>query len=214
MKGYNNWVLKRYLVGGYRVLFSLFSFVAIGVEFDRTVRLHDGIVDFFSYFTYENSLFVAVVLLLGGISVLRGPTTNRLALWRGAAAVYMVITGVVYTLLLRGSDPTAVPWANDLLHYILPVIVLADWFIDVPQARINFKRGLRWVVYPLIYLAYTLGRGAYSHWYPYPFIDPTKQGYVGVIRMSLIILLATLALIGMLTFVTRRDAAADQSSSA
>jgi hypothetical protein len=211
-KGYNKRVLKQYSVGGYRIPFSALSLVAIGVELDRTIRLHDGIVDFFSFFTFESSLFAAAIFLLGGISVLRGPTVSRLAVWRGAATVYMTITGIVYTILLRGPDPTAVPWANDLLHYIFPIIFLADWFIDTPRLRITFKQGLIWVIYPLVYLAYTLMRGAYTHWYPYPFIDPITQGYAGVIRMSLIILVGALVLIGILTLATRRNAKIDTQS--
>lgn len=202
-------MLKKYLVGSYRLSFGVLAFVAVCVELDRTIRVHAGIVDFFSYFTFESSLLAIVIFLLGGFSALRHQTIARLALWRGAVVVYMTITGVVYTLLLRGPDPTAIPWANELLHYIFPIVIFADWFIDIPRIRISFKQGLIWIIYPLVYLAYTLIRGSYSYWYPYPFINPIIHGYISVARMCVVILVASLCLIGILTVVTRKSVDVD-----
>jgi hypothetical protein len=33
------------------------------------------------------------------------------------------------------------------------------------------------LIFPVLWLAFTLVRGAVIHWYPYPFIDVTRLGY-------------------------------------
>ncbi|KAF0970311.1 hypothetical protein BPODLACK_01364 [Gordonia sp. YY1] len=46
----------------------------------------------------------------------------------------MVITGIVYALLLSGVDvDVTYGWVNDVLHRIIPLVILVDW-ID-PGAR-------------------------------------------------------------------------------
>ena len=36
---------------------------------------------------------------------------------------------------------------------------------------------LPWLLYPALYCVYSLIRGAFVDWYPYPFIDPLQLGY-------------------------------------
>lgn len=193
---------KRSVVALYRFFFCALVLLAVGVELDQAIRTDAGIVNFFSFFTYESNIFAAVIFLLGGKAALDGTAARTFAAWRGAATVYMAITGAVYMLLLR-SDPVTIPWANDVLHYIFPVVVIADWFIVIPHIRIPYKKGLLWTIYPLIYLVYTLLRGAITHWYPYTFINPIVHGYAGVVRTSAAILIATLVLIAVLTYATK-----------
>jgi hypothetical protein len=193
---------KRYVVALYRFFFCALVLLAVGVELDQAIRMNTGIVNFFSFFTYESNIFAAILFLLGGVAAIRGAAASKFAAWRGAATVYMAITGAVYTLLLR-SDPVTIPWANDVLHYIFPVVVIADWFIIIPNIPITYKKGLLWTIYPFIYLVYTLLRGAVTHWYPYTFIDPRTHGYAGVARTSIAILIAALILIALLTYTTK-----------
>lgn len=195
---------SRSIVATYRLAFSVLVLFAVCVELQHSMYQHTGIVNFFSYFTYESNIFAAIVFLLGGAVTIRGHTSETFALWRGAATVYMLITGVVYALLLR-TQPVAIVWTNDVLHYIFPVVIFADWFIDTPRRRIPYKNGLIWIVYPLLYLAYTLIRGPIVHWYPYTFINPAPHGYASVTSTSIQILVATLVLVEVLTYATKRD---------
>ena len=139
--------------------------------------------NFFSYFTVEANLFVVVVLLA---TALAGPARGPgLELLRGAATLYMVTTFVVFSLLLADLDPsllTAVPWDNTVLHYLVPVLVTVDWVLDPPRARIPFRRAALWLVVPLVYVVYSLVRGAVVDWYPYPFLDPAN----GTLRLVVV----------------------------
>jgi hypothetical protein len=163
--------------------------------------------NFFSFFTIESNLFAAFVLILSSIALARGSQDRTLAMLRGAATLYMAITGIVFSVLLAGLDVelTAVPWDNTVLHYIMPIVVVADWYIDLPPTRIAFKSALVWLSFPLTYAAYSLIRGHFAGWYPYPFLDPSKRGYIGVATTCAAIVLVATTLVWLLTrFTTRR----------
>ncbi len=128
-----------------------------------------------------------------------------LAWLRGAATLYLAITGLVFSLLLAGLEGvefTAVPWDNIVLHYLMPAAVVLDWAVAPPVRRIPFQRGLLWLAYPLAYVVYSLIRGHSSHWYPYPFLDPGPRGYTGVIQSSIGIAISAAVLVFVLTLVT------------
>lgn len=174
--------LGRRLLTASRVLVALMIFGAVVTEIATLVerdRFEPG--NLFSYFTIQSNLFAAAVLLVGAVTPEHG---RRLTLFRGAATLYMAITGIVFSVLLAGIDGaefTAVPWDNTALHFLGPIAVVADWFIDRPSLRIPFRSALIWLAYPLAYGAYSLIRGAFVDWYPYPFIDPDEHGYPTIV---------------------------------
>ncbi len=116
---------------------------------------------------------------------------------RGAATVYLLITGVVYAVLLAKVDVMLTDrWINDVLHRILPIVMVLDWIL-VP-VTLGISRALigGWLIYPIVYGAYTLIRGPIVDWYPYPFIDPREQGYVSLV-IGLVILTGVFALLAV-----------------
>jgi hypothetical protein len=160
-----------------------------------------GVLDplhYFSYFTIDSNLLAAATFLI--LAARRGERSASFENVRGLAVICMTITGVVFTLLLSGTDvDTAIPWVNDVVHAVMPMVVLADWLLDPPRSRLSYRQGLLWVVYPGIWLAYTLVKGPIVGKYPYPFLDPANGGYGSVAIYALAILvmmsLVTLAAI-------------------
>ena len=136
--------------------------------------------NFFSYFTIQSNLFGALVLAY----VATRPASDvsaRLDLTRGAAVLALSLTGVVFSVLLAGTDVgDMLPWANFIVHYLAPVAIVADWLIDPPHTRLSPRQSAWWLAFPLLYVAYTLVRGAAVHWYPYPFLNVDVLGYGGV----------------------------------
>lgn len=160
--------------------------------------------NFLSYFTIQSNIIVAVVLAMAAVIQLRGPAPRWLDLTRGAATVYISITGVVYALLLSNIDVnTPLPWANVVLHYLVPVAMVIDWLLDLPERRIEFRSALVWLGYPLVYLAYTLIRGPMVHWYPYPFLNPDPHGYGFVAVMSVCVAIAAAVFVVVAAGATR-----------
>lgn len=143
------------------------------------------VANFFSFFTVQSNI-LAVVLLLGG--GLADPRSPRWAYFRGAVTLYMVITGIVYAVLLADVDvQLTTVWVNEVLHRILPLLLLADWLFVPPWPRIPAAKALGWLAFPVLYLAYSLLRGPIAHFYPYPFLDPRPHGYDHVIGYAVVL---------------------------
>jgi hypothetical protein len=191
---------------GYKVIFGLLSFSAVITEV--VVTLSRGTFmpgNFFSYFTIESNIFAAGVLVISAYATVQARRSQLLSSARGAATLYMVITGLVFAILLsgiKGAHFTAVPRDNVILHYIMPVVILLDWVVDTAQPSVTFRRGLRWIIYPLVYVGYTLVRGRITRWYPYPFLNPSPHGYIPVAITCAIIAVVSVGIMYVLTRVT------------
>lgn len=183
----------------YRIAFALLSIVATAVQLQKS----ENISNFLSFFTIQSNLIGVVVLLVGGCVV---PKESRnWSLFRGAAAIYLMLTGVIYNLLLvdlTESLQTTIPWVNDVLHKVIPIAMLVDLLLIPLARRIRWREATVWVVYPLLYFAYSLIRGAVVDWYPYPFLNPREDGgYLRVAGFSVVVLFCFLACIWIITEV-------------
>jgi hypothetical protein len=192
----------------YKMLFGLLGVSALVTEIVVLIDRGRFVpANFFSFFTVESNLFAATMLLVSGAALLWNKSFKYLAMLRGAAALYMVTTGIAFSILLSGLEAdvlTAVPWDNMVLHYILPAAVFVDWVLDPPRSRITFKRAAVWLVYPITYLVYSLVRGSIVDWYPYPFLNPATHGYAGVAVVGVGIAATVLAITSLLVRFTRK----------
>lgn len=197
---------KKEIIIGYRIFFALLAFSSIVTEIAVLIeRGRFNPANFFSFFTIESNAIALVVFMASAFVLARGKQSEIITVLRGASTFNMILVGVVFSILLSGLDVelTAVPWDNIVLHYIMPVVVALDWFIDQPgRGRVSFKQGLVWMVFPLLYVIYSLVRGAFVGWYPYPFLNPVVQGYSSVALTSLCIAIGGCGLVWMLTRVS------------
>ena len=176
---------KRQFLIGARLFFAALNIAAILTQllYSSQYALSFSFVNFFSFFTILSNVFVSIVFVVSAWYLAQGrrpsPADDVL---RGASVLYMAITGVVYSLLLSGIDvDLSLSWVNLQLHYIMPIVVVLDWLYQPQLSKLNVKRIIPWLLFPLIYLVYTLVRGPIANWYPYPFLDPAQAGgYAGV----------------------------------
>ena len=199
---------KKQILIGYKLLFAFLALSSVAIEIATTLsRSTFNAANFFSYFTIESNLIAAIALLLGAQATTQNHKSRQLDMLRGAATLYMVTTGIVFTVLLSGLgnvEFTAVPWDNLILHYIAPVAVLVDWLID-RAGHIAYKQALLWLIFPVTYLAYSVIRGSVVGWYPYPFLNPATGGYEGIVITSIGIAIFAALLTGiLLRFTTNR----------
>jgi hypothetical protein len=156
-----------------RALLALAALTAIGYDVAAGPGVSDA--DYFSYFTVLSNLFAVAMLLYGALRP-SGDRSRTVELLRGAAVLYILTTGTVYLLLLSGHAPVY-PWVNAILHYLMPAAVTLDWLLDPPRVRLDPARTIvLWMVFPLLYVIYTLARGAIVGWYPYFFVNPHRGG--------------------------------------
>ncbi|WP_280505613.1 Pr6Pr family membrane protein [Nocardia farcinica] len=183
-------------IGCSRVAFALLGLMALlwiplrepGASGDFSIG------NYLSYFTIQSAALGVVVLLVGG---LRDPRGARWQLVRGAATLYLTITGVVYAVLLADVDVMLTErWINDILHRILPLVLATDWVVAPVALAVTGRVIGGWLLHPALYAVYTLVRGPLADWYPYPFLDPRTQGYISL-TMGLIVLAGVIALLAV-----------------
>lgn len=163
--------------------------------------------NYFSFFSIQSCLLAAVVFAVSAIHILRGGRGDSLTFWRGAVTLYLTLAGTVYLVLLRGASETLQTpreQTNAVLHYLVPVALLADWCFT-PRKRVAFRHALMWLAYPLFYVFYSLVRGWLIHWYPYPFLNPLLSGYATLATVCLVIAATMTGFIALLTWGGRRD---------
>jgi hypothetical protein len=191
-------------IRAYRLLAGVAVLVAISYQVGKGLEQRSfSATDYFSYFTELSNLFAATIFLYGAIRPAASRTTTT-ELLRGAAVVYMLTTGIVYAVLLSGQD-VSYPWVNTIVHRIMPIAVALDWAIDPPRVRLQPRQTILWMSFPLVYVAYTLVRGAIVDWYPYFFVDPNRTGgYLLVAGDCVAIAAGILALVAATTWVGNR----------
>ena len=182
-----------------RLAFASTAIAAMAYQFAKSAETDFLKVNFFSFFTIQSNI-LAVVALFALVLVPRQDRTPLFDGARGAAVLYMTITGVVFALLLSGLQEdlqTSASWVDFVVHKLMPVVLVADWLVDRPRHRLPRWTVLAWLAFPLAWLVYTLVRGASADWYPYPFVDVSELGYGGVLARA-VGLAAGFAAVGVL----------------
>ncbi|MFE7843130.1 Pr6Pr family membrane protein [Streptomyces sp. NPDC057474] len=168
----------------------------------------------FSHFSVQSTALVAVVF---AASARRAWSARRPlpSLVTGGTVLYAVITALVYHLILMkdatafsmtmtptGAPATPTGWlplTNVAFHTAIPLAVVADWLLLTRPSTPRLSHAAAWLLYPLTYLAFTLGRAALltPDWpapYLYPFLDVDRHGYKSVLGNALLLGLAFYAL--------------------
>lgn len=152
------------------------------------------VIRFFSFFTVLSNTAAVVMLGLHAGRPDRDRGTG-FAVFRGAVTVYMSVTALVYAVVVAPSllELTAPePWIVWTIHVVGPVAIALDWLANPPRATLDTRALGWWLVFPTVYLTYSLVRGPIADWYPYPFLDPANSGYDGVALWSVVVLVVVL----------------------
>jgi hypothetical protein len=143
------------------------------------------VVRFFSYFTIQSNLLVAITSALLALRPRRDGMLFRVL--RLDALFGITVTLVTYSVLLAPQhDPDGInAWTNAGLHYVTPAMAIVGWLAFGPRPRIDEATLLVALIWPALYIAYTIWHGEVSDWYPYPFIDVARLGYATTLRNGL-----------------------------
>ncbi|WP_205635818.1 Pr6Pr family membrane protein [Algoriphagus antarcticus] len=120
-----------------------------------------------------------------------------------AITIYIFMVGIVYQVALRHVwQPQGLQMVVDeLLHSIIPILVIIFWAKYEKTKSVNYSQLLKWAIYPITYLAYILIRGSFSNFYPYPFVDVTKLGMTAVLTNSVVLVLIFIVISSLFIFI-------------
>jgi hypothetical protein len=154
--------------------------------------------NFFSYFTVLSNVSAVVILTM--LAVRSPRDTRHFTVWRGASTVYMGVTFLVYvTVLLPLQSDVGVsePWIDWIIHGIGPLFMIADWVLNRPTALVTWQSFAMWLIFPAVYLVYTLVRGPIVDWYPYPFLDPRPPHTYAEVAAGSVMVLIVIVVVGL-----------------
>ena len=116
-----------------------------------------------------------------------------------------LLVAIIYSVALRKIwNPEGLQLVADrLLHDLIPLLYLFYWLLFTPKKVLQWKHVPYWLIFPAIYLVYSLIRGALVNWYPYYFINAQELGYGKVAITSLLVLAAFILLGLLLVFINR-----------
>lgn len=149
-----------------------------------TARLENGdnivnaLVFFFSFFTILTNL-MAVAVYLSALTAWGWLRWWRTPWVRGMTAGAILVVMLVYHFLLAGLVRPDL-WfqvADKMLHYVDPAWYVAWWLLGQKHGLLGWTELPKMLVYPLLFLAWAMGRGAVLGEYPYPFLAASTLGY-------------------------------------
>jgi hypothetical protein len=151
-------------------------------------------LNIFAYFTIQSNMIVGVTSLCLALRPERRSTLFRV--FRLDGVIMIIVTAIVFHALLAGLVGVS-GWSsvsNQLVHTVVPALAVLGWLVFGPRGLVSWRVVAWSVVYPLLWVLFTLVRGAVTHWYPYPFLDVGELGYA---RVSLTILGITVAFVAL-----------------
>ncbi|MFA6058745.1 MAG: Pr6Pr family membrane protein [Taibaiella sp.] len=187
------------IVGTCLAWFSLISQFYLIIQ-NRQADILETVFRYFGYFTILTNILVALcfsALLFKQNSFFHRSTTQT------AIAAYIFLVALIYNTVLRGIvKPEGFDRVVDeSLHVVMPLLFIIYWFIYTDKKPLQWKHIFPWLIYPLVYIIYTLLRGSFAHFYPYPFLNVDQLGYQSVlincIWVSLAFLLFSLLFIAI-----------------
>ncbi|GAA1572306.1 Pr6Pr family membrane protein [Kribbella karoonensis] len=148
----------------------------------------------FSFFTIQSNLIV----LAAAVGLVLRPLRDG-AFWRVVrldSLLGIVVTGLVFAIVLA-PQVHLTGWALAAtigFQYIAPWATLAAWLFLGPHPRLTWRAVVLAFVWPLAWLVYIFTQGAFTHWYPYQFLDVNDVGLATALRNAAFVLVLGLLL--------------------
>lgn len=157
----------------------------------------------FAFFTVQPSLLVGIVMVV--LLIRPGASGTAFSVLRLTSLVSIAVTGIVDHVALSSVFVLSGigEFGNQLVHTAVPVLAVVGWLLFGPRALTSARIAWLALSYPIAWLVFTLVRGAFVHWYPYPFIDVTAIGYAGALLNCVWVATLFLGLAGATTRIDR-----------
>lgn len=188
---------------------ALIAFGSVGLRVLLSIEEMDGDVDaalwdLARFFTILTNTLVGLTF---GLAALR--KTAVYPPWIAALTLSVVLVGAVYHLLLADliTFTGLAVLADHGLHTLVPIGCLLWWLIFAPKRPLVYADLPIFAMWPALYVAYALGRGAQDGRYPYPFMNLAEIGAAAVatnlVGLMTVLLLGGIAMISLRRFADR-----------
>jgi len=133
------------------------------------------------FFTILTNALVMIVMLFIGLG--RRVRSDILTV----TIVAITCVGILYhTLLAHLWSPQGLAMIADQgVHTVVPVLALIWWLVFADMCAVKWADSLRSAIWPLIYVSYALIRAEFTNFYPYPFLNLTTLGGLGLAKSVL-----------------------------
>ena len=203
---------------------ALVVLVALVIQIPITAANTAGVFDtpaarvanLFTFFTILTNILVGTTAAV--LAVAPDRRTTLLSVLRLDAVLGIAVTGVIFhTVLADLYDLSgAEAFADLLFHTVSPILAVAGWVLFGPRGMIDRRVVAISMLYPLLWLAFTLVRGAVIGWYPYPFVDVGRFGYgqvaLNCLVVTVLFLVLAAAALGLDRVLTSRATSAPQKA--
>ena len=162
-----------------------------------------------SYYTIESNLAIGIFF----VYLLVYKPSGCYYTLKGGATICIALTFLVYHFVLRpalfamngaiGSGTESI--ANLLLHYVVPLMTVADWLLFDKKGGLTWRDPLKWLAIPLAYFLFAVVRAQLSSVpetgsrYQYFFIDLDRFGAAQV-ALNCAVFAAGFAALGYLIY--------------
>ena len=150
--------------------------------------------------------FIVVVGVVATLLFLNpGRDSKRLRVFRLDSLLMISVTGIVYNALIAPNYPPVGlnVYSSFLEHTLTPVLTILVFLLIGPRNWINLRTFGLALVLPIVYVVYTLARGAIINMYPYDFFDVVQYGYAAVLTFVGFIILAAVVLMALFWGIER-----------
>lgn len=141
-----------------------------------------GGFNYLFYFTTISNIMVAVWLILWASNVLfkKDFKIVKNEYIQGGITCYIFVTMFVYWFFgvsMLGAtiqDNFLYIIINFHLHLIAPVFYISLWFFPTSSNKLDYKKSIFYLIFPLAYFAIVEIKGSIDGWFPYSFLDRHK----------------------------------------
>jgi hypothetical protein len=144
--------------------------------------------DYFGKLSIDSAILAGIVLIISGLYLVNHRSeTSRLNVIRLGATVAMIVISAGYHLLLGdgaidardvGYEWPVLP--NLIIHTYGPILITLDYILSVKGPKTNFRKALWILVFPYIWVLFSIVRGFTAGEWPYWFLNPAEVGETGV----------------------------------
>ena len=177
-----NWKHFRKLVFSYRLILGLFVWSILILMFVRNARGQiDALSGFlagiksYRYYTMQTNLLVAIWLTLAVVFNFNSDRLKKVeGALKGGITIYIIITFLGYAIMLSSGYTYTTPYCiitNLAIHYIVPIAFVLDWIFIVKKVKYKWVNLAFWIIYPILYIIWSVINGKFFGSYLYYFFD-------------------------------------------